>query len=106
MSVDSGAGAYAQSAGTGLRSLRFSRSVIGEVVLRLVRTRLLLAELHEDVVDEARRTDPVEVGRQPVGAEHLVHLDEVLDRVLRGADAASRLHADLAPRLLVDVAAR
>ena len=40
---------------------------------------------------------PVEVGRQPVGAERLVHLDEVLDRVLRGADAAGRLHADPRP---------
>src|ERR1043165_3907681 len=96
MSVDSGAGAYVQSAGTGLRSGRFSRSVIREVVLRLVRARALLAELHEDVVHEARRAEAVQVGRQPVGAEGLVHLDEVLDRVLGGADAACRLHPDLA----------
>src|SRR5664279_6515052 len=95
MSVDSGAGAYVQSFGTGLRSWRFSTSVIGEVVLRLVAARLLRAELHQDVVDEARRADPVEVGRQPVGPKRLVHLHEVLDRVLRGADAAGRLHADL-----------
>src|SRR6476619_2250940 len=100
MSVDSGAGAYVQSVGTGLRSGRRSTSVIGEVVLRLVGARALLAELHQDVVDEARRAEAVQVGRQPVGAERLVHLHEVLDRVLRGADAAGGLHPDLAARLL------
>src|SRR5581483_3428818 len=106
MSVDSGAGAYVQPAGTGERSLRLATSVIGEVVLRLVGARALLAELHQDVVDEARGADAVEVWRQPVGAERLVHLHEVLDRILRGADAASWLHADLASRLLVHVADR
>src|SRR5581483_6784437 len=106
MSVDSGAGAYVQPAGTGLRSPRFATSVIREVILGLVGARALLAELHEDVVDEARRADAVEVRRQPVGPERLVHLHEVLDRVLRGADATRRLHADLAPRLFVHVADR
>src|SRR3954469_12322644 len=103
MSVNSGAGAYVQSAGTGERSPLLTTSVIGEVVLRLVRARLLLAQLHQDVVDEARRPDAVEVGRQPLRAERLVHLHQVLDRVLRGADAARGLHADAATGLLVDV---
>src|SRR4051794_25401099 len=98
MSVDSGAGAYVQPAGIGARSVRFSTaSVIREVVLRLVRARLLLAQLHEDVVDEARRPDAVEVGREPLRAERLVDLHEVLDRVLRRADPARGLHPDLAP---------
>src|SRR4051794_7437368 len=104
MSVDSGAGAYVQSLGTGERSLRFCRSVIREVVLRLVDAGLLLAQLHENVVDEARRADSIEVGSQPIGAERLVHLHQILDRVLGRADAAGRLHADAATRLLEDVA--
>src|SRR6185437_5089252 len=106
MSRDSGAGAYVQSAGTGAAPPRFSSSVIGEVVLRLVDARLLLAQLHQDVVDERRGADPVELRRQPVGAERLVHLHEILDPVLRRADAAGRLHADTASGLLVDVADR
>src|SRR5260221_8682672 len=104
MSVLSGAGAYVQSVGTGERSWRFSTSVIREVILRPVAAGLLRAELHQDVVDEARRTDAVEVGRQPVRAEGLVHLHEILDRILRRADAPGRLHPDLAARFLVDVA--
>src|SRR5690242_4382773 len=106
MSVDSGAGAYVQSAGTGDRSPLRAMSVIREVVLRLVGAGLLLAELHEDVVDEARRAEAIEIGREPVGAEGLVHLHEVLDRILRGADPTGGLHADLAAGLLVDVADR
>src|SRR5947208_10683375 len=106
MSVDSGAGAYVHSAGTGARSCRLATSVIREVVLRLVRARPLLAQLHQDVVDEARRAEAIEIGRQPVGAEGLVYLDEVLDRVLRGADAAGGLHPDLVAGLVVDVADR
>src|SRR3954449_13026058 len=100
MSVDSGAGASVQSAGTGAWSPGFATSVIREVVLRLVRAGLLLAQLHEDVVDEARRADAVQVGCQPVRAERLVHLHEVLDRVLRGADAACGLYPDPAAGLL------
>src|SRR3954451_24358607 len=99
MSVLSGAGAYVQPLGTGERSRRFSTSVIREVVLRLVGARLLLAQLHEDVVDEARGADPVQGGREPVGPERLVHLDEVLDRVLGGTNPARRLHPDLPARL-------
>src|SRR3954453_14440311 len=106
MSVDSGGGAYVQSRGTGELSWRLSRSVIREVVLRLVDAGLLLAQLHQDVVDEARGADPVEVWRQPVGPERLVHLHQVLDRVLRCSDAARRLHADLASGLRVYVADR
>src|SRR2546423_12590067 len=106
MSVASGAGAYVQPAGTGERSRLRATSVIREVVLALVRAGLLLAELHEDVVDEARRTEAIEVRREPVRAERLVYLHEVLDRVLRGSDSAGRLHSDLASGLLVHVANR
>src|SRR4029079_18629652 len=102
MSVLSGAGAYVQPVGTGLRSWCFSTSVIREVILGLVGAGLLLAQLHQDVVDQAGSADAVEVGRQPLRSERLVHLHEVLDGVLRRADAACRLHADLASPLLVD----
>src|SRR4029079_4003291 len=103
MSRDSGAGAYVQSVGTGARSCLRSRSVKGEVVRALVRAGLLLAELHEHVVEEGRGADAVAVGRQPVGAERLVHEDQMLNRLLRGPHAARRLEADDAPGLLVHV---
>src|SRR3954451_4796147 len=98
MSRDSGAGAYVQSAGT--------MSVKGEVVRALVDAGLLLAQLHQDVVQQGRRAEAVEIGRQPVGAERLVHEDEMLDRLLRLPDAAGRLEPDLPARLVVDVAHR
>src|SRR3954447_3832299 len=98
--VDSGAGAYVQSFGTGARSCLRWISVKGEVVGSLVRAGLLLAELHEDVVQERRRAEPVEVGCEPVGAERLVHEHEVLDRLLRLADAACGLEADAPAGLL------
>src|SRR5690348_4644381 len=94
MSVASGAGAYVQSFGTGARSCLCSRSVNGEVIRALIRARLLLADLHEDVVQKRRRADAVAVGGEPVDAERLVDEDEVLHRVLRGAHAAGRLEAD------------
>src|SRR5581483_11907301 len=106
MSRDSGAGAYLQSLGIGARSCLRSRSVKGEVVGALIPAGLLLAELHQDVVQKRGRADPVSVRRQPVRAERLVHEDEVLDRVLCGADAACGLEADDAAGLGVDVADR
>src|SRR2546423_634904 len=100
MSRDSGAGAYVQSFGTGARSCLRSSSVKGEVVRALVRARLLLPELHEDVVQERRRPDAVTVRREPVRAERLVHEHEMLNRVLRNAHASRGLEADGTARLL------
>src|SRR5215204_6165972 len=96
MSRASGAGAYSQPDGTGERSCRRSRSVNREVVRALVAARLLLSDLHQHVVQQRRRTQPVEVRCQPLRAESLVELDEVLDGLLRLTDAAGRLHPDLA----------
>src|SRR3954447_16130382 len=98
MSRDSGAGAYVQSVGT--------MSVKSEVVLALVDAGLLLADLHENVIEERRRAEPVEVGRQPVRPERLVHEHEMLDRLLRLSDPAGRLEADAPAGLVEDVAAR
>src|SRR5579859_1789040 len=106
MSRASGAGAYSQPAGAGTEASLFSTSVNGEVVRALVAAGLLLADLHQHVVQERRGAEPVEVGRQPLRAERLVELDEVLDRLLRLADAAGGLHTDLPSGLLVDVADR
>src|SRR5919201_6790706 len=103
MSSASGADAYVQSDGTGARSRFRSSSVNGEVVRALVRARLLLPQLHQDVVQQRRGAEAVEVGRKPVRAERLVQLHEVLHRLLRLADAAGRLHADHAAGLVVDV---
>src|SRR6266446_6939313 len=106
MSRDSGAGAYVHSFGTGARSCLRSSSVNGEVVRALVATGLFLPELHEDVVQERRRADPVAIGREPVRAERLVHEHEMLDRGLRDAYPTVRLEADDAAGLLMDVADR
>src|SRR5204862_7641716 len=103
MSLDSGAGAYVQPVGTGARSCLRSTSVKCEVVGALVRARLLLAELHEHVVQERGRADAVAVGREPVRPERLVHEDQMLDRLLRRAHSPGRLEADDAAGLVVDV---
>src|SRR6266550_7173481 len=106
MSRDSGAGAYVQSLGTGARSRFCSMSVKGEVVGALVHPGLLLSQLHEDVVQERGCADAVAVWRQPVGAERLVHEDEMLDRLLRLAHPARGLETNGAAGLLVYVADR
>src|SRR3954452_14349633 len=106
MSRDSGAGAYVQSVGTGARSCLRSSSVNGEVVRALVPAGLLLAELHEHVVQERRRAYAVAVGGEPVGAERLVDEDQMLDRVLGGAHATGRLEADDASGLVVHITDR
>src|SRR6266536_6331299 len=94
MSRASGAAAYVQSFGTGVRFCLRSTSVNGEVVRALVRPRPLLAQLHQHVIEQGRGAQPVEVGREPVRAQRLVQLDEVLDGLLRLADSACRLHSD------------
>src|ERR1700675_1335543 len=96
MSRDSGAGAYTQSFGTGARSRFCSMSVKSEVIGALIHPGLLLSQLHEDVVQERGRAYAVAVGRQPVGAERLVHEDQMLNRLLRVAHPARRLEADCA----------
>src|ERR1700758_1635105 len=106
MSRASGAGAYVQSVRAGVRSRVRSRSVKSEVVRALIGARPLLTQLHEDVVEQRRRTDAIEVRRQPVHAERLVQLDEVLHRLLRLPDASRRFHSDHAAGLLVHVANR
>src|SRR5947209_20227983 len=49
-----------------------ANSVESEVIAALVGAGPLEAELHEDVVEERRGAEPVEVGSEPVGAERLV----------------------------------
>src|SRR5919109_3688183 len=104
MSRASGAVAYSQPDGTGARSRFRSSSVNGEVVRALVPARLLLSDLHQDVVQQRRGPEPVQVGRQPFGPEGLVQLDQVLDSLLRLSDSPGRLHAHASSCLLVDVA--
>src|SRR6266571_546574 len=94
----SGADAYVHSFGTGARSRLRSSSVKCEVVRALVRAGAFLAQLHQQVVEERRGADAVEIGSQPVHAERLVQLDEVLDRLLRLANSTCGLHSDHAPR--------
>src|SRR5215467_2940800 len=99
MSRASGAGAYSHSSVAGA-ACRFSTSVIDspsvdrEVVEGLVDAGLLLADLHQHVVEQRRRAEAEEVGRHPVTAERLVEDAEVLDRLLGGTDPTGRLHSD------------
>src|SRR3954447_22138561 len=107
MARASGAGAYSHSVSAGRcvvwRSSSAIPSVHREVVGALVLARALLADLHEHVVQERRGAEAEEVGRQPFGAERLVHEDEVLDGLLGGADAAGRLDADAPAGLVLHV---
>src|SRR5881397_1786436 len=103
MSRASGAGAYVQSFGTGARSCLRSSSVKREVIRTLVRARALLAQLHQDVVQERRCAEAVKIGSQPVHSERFVQLDEVLDGLFCLADATCRLHSDHAAGFLVHV---
>ena len=78
----------------------------GEVVGGLVDAGLLLADLHEDVVQERRGAEPEPLGCQPLAAERLVQDAQVLDRELGVADPAGRLHPHPAAGLGLDVADR
>src|SRR5438093_1449668 len=108
MSRASGAGAYSQAVAIGALSWRRASwrlsLVNGEVVRVLVPAGPLLADLHEHVVEERRRTEPVAVRREPGEPERLVDLHEELHGLLGLADPARRLHPDDASGLLVDVA--
>src|SRR3990170_678142 len=103
MSRYSGALAYSKAEGTGERSWRFSRSVNREVVGALVAPGGLLPDLEENVVQKRGGAEAEEIWRQPLRPERLVHEHEVLDRLLRSADAACRLDPDAPAGLLVDV---
>src|SRR3954464_9549870 len=101
MSRDSGAVSYSQPPGMGAWSCFRSSSVNREVVRALVAAGLFLPNLHQDVVQERGGAEAVEVGRQPVDAERLVREDEVVDSLLRVADAARGLEADAPAGLVV-----
>src|SRR5918912_2315272 len=73
----------------------WSWSVDAHVVGAGVVAGAQLLPLQEQVVEEAGRAEAEPVGGQPVGAGGLVDHDEVLDRVLRGPDAAGGLDAYL-----------
>src|SRR2546423_5719577 len=108
MSRDSGAGAYSHPLGiaalAGLRATSRFVLVNGEVVRVLVAPGPLLPDLHEHVVEQARRAESVSVGSEPREPKGLVDLDEVLHRLLPLPDAARRLPPHDPPRLLLPVA--
>src|ERR1700754_2270166 len=87
---DSGAGAYSNGEVMG------DGSVEGEVVGACVAAGGELRTLHQHVVQKARRAEPPEIGREPLG-RGLVHDDEVANGVLRVADAAGNLDTDPVP---------
>src|SRR4051794_31626584 len=108
---DSGAGAYSKVVMMHPRRSSSSRprvpsSIQGEVVGAGVAPGRQPGALHEQVVEQGRGSEAEPVGDEPVGAGHLVDHDQVLDRVLAGADPACRLHADHRPGLLPVVADR
>src|SRR5262249_41672305 len=65
-----------------LRHESVSLSVSREVVAALVDAGALLAQLHEDVVEQRGRAEPVQLGGQPVRPQCFVHEDEMLHRLL------------------------
>src|SRR6266571_2442459 len=112
MSLDSGAGAYSQAvARWGRRSLPGSMSfpmasVDREVVRPLVRAGPLLVDLHQHIVQQRRRADSEQIRRHPLPAERLVQEHQVLDGLLRLADAARHLHPHLPAGLVEEVPGR
>src|SRR5947208_15825641 len=100
-SVASGAGAYSNTRpGTSRPSCRLATAmrpgllILGEVVFRLVGAGPLLGDLHQHVVEQARRAQSEPLRGHPVGAQRLPEQHQVGDRLFRGADAARRLEAD------------
>src|SRR5688572_28293038 len=110
-SVDSGALAYSHSGASPGRSIasltrRLVPSVDREVVRPSVVPGAFLLELHQHVVQQARRPDAEAFGRHPPHAERLVQHHQELDRLLRPAHAAGDLHTDGPAGLRVEVARR
>src|SRR2546421_6910657 len=106
-SRDSGAGEYSQPVGIAAVSARCATSRLSlvnrEVVRVLVTAGAFLTNLHEHVVEQRRRAETIAVRREPGEPKRLVHLDEVLHRLLRLTDPARRLHPDDTAGLFVDV---
>src|SRR6266852_3236282 len=106
-SRDSGAGAYSQAVGiaavSGRRAISRLSLVNGEVVRVLVTAGALLTYLHEHVVQQRRRAKAIAIRSEPREAEGLIHLNEVLHRLLRLTDPTGGLHADDTAGLLMDV---
>ena len=57
-------------------------------------------ELPLDVGEQRARAEPEQVGAQPAVAQLFLHQIQVLERILRGANAAGRLEADRVAGLL------
>src|SRR5260221_435302 len=70
-------------------------SIDREVVPTLIGAGLLLAQLHQDVVQERRGSKPEQLRRHPRLAHRLVQQDEVCEGELGVRDAAGRLPPDL-----------
>src|SRR2546430_12500809 len=85
------------------RSTLFPYTTLFRSVRALVGAGLFLPELHQDVVQERRCAQTVEVGRQPLDPECLVQLDETLG-VERSEEHTSELQSqsNLVCRLLLE----
>src|SRR6185312_9624468 len=93
---DSGAGAYSRKLICAPSVAEpVEASVNGHVVGAGVMARAQLLPLQQHVVQQARCAVAEQVGLQPLLTHRLGDGDEVLDRVLRGADATGRLDPDL-----------
>src|SRR3954469_6573956 len=97
MARDSGAGAYSNLLMVNTPSVQ--REVVGAGVVPGGQ----LGALHQQVVQQAGRTEAEQFRVQPVRSGRLVDRDQELDRILRGPDPAGRLDADVQPRGLVVV---
>src|SRR6478735_5329283 len=97
---DSGAGAYSNAVLGFLAMGSVQREVVGAGVA----AGLHLGALHEQLVEQGGGAEAEPVRVQPVGTGDLVDHHEVLDGVLRRADAAGGLHPDHLAGLLAEVA--
>src|SRR5881628_1991650 len=75
-----------------------------EVIRRLVGAGFFFFELAEQIVEERAGAETVALVGEPRVAERLLHRDEKLQRLLRGADAAGGLHADGDAGIEVEIA--
>src|SRR5690348_4485888 len=98
-------GARTVIAGGLARSVQAGR-VVGDVVRAGVGADRHPLALQDEVVEQARGPEPEPVRIEPVVTGDLADRDEELERVLAGADAAGRLHADHLAGELAPVADR
>src|SRR5947207_8200229 len=66
-------------------------SHVREFIRRTIHAGNLLHYLRQQIVHQRTRPETESLGRQPLLAQRLIHHNQILDRLLRGANPAGRL---------------